>query len=182
MRHFLISDYLVCPQNEIDGIKYDEQIIPQLESYKARIKHFAEKKIPISVVSNRTLAFISKDIKLRIVYFDYGIGKVLVSATGLQKAYQLARAFQAFLTIICEIIPNEGRSNDFLIEVLRIPRYDWTDKDLASSLSVNWNFGHDSIIRTLHSGQVLFSMNLEDVSQYIEIICNYSGELYRMRR
>lgn len=170
-RYFLISDYLVFPQYEHDGQRYDEQTVPQLPDVETRENYIEEKEyLDISILRNRTLISISKHIELKIVYFNYGTGNIMVKATGLREAYRLARAFQTYLTILCEITPNGDRLEDYLIEVSQIPQYWWNDEQLAMHLVSEGVLGDSTLVSTLQSGQYLFAHYLHDATKYVQVI------------
>ncbi len=169
-RYFVISDYLVYPQYEQDDRRYDIQILPQLKDSEARVQYIQDNNISHTVLHNRTLISISKHIEIKVVYFAYGTGNILIKATGLRKAYQLAKAFQTYLSIYCEVVPNGDRFNDYLIELSQIPQYAWNYEDLARSISSNSDFDLVSEVLPLRSGQFLFAHYLSDVAKYVPII------------
>lgn len=169
-RYFAISDYLVFPQYEQDGLRYDIQILPQIRGSQARLQYIQDNKIPHAVLRNRTLVSVTRQIEIKLVYFNWGTGNILIKATGLREAYRIARAFQTYLTIFCEVTPNEDRFGDYLIELSQIPRFSWTDEDLARALSSTQDFEPVSGTLPLYTGQYLFAYYFSDVAKYVPII------------
>jgi len=169
-RYFVISDYLVYPQYERDGQRYDNQTLPQIKDSRARVQYIQKNNIPYTVLHNRTLVSISKHLEIKVVYFAYGTGNILVKATGLRKAYQLAKAFQTYLSIYCKIMPNPDRFNEYLIEMSHIPEYSWTDKDLARSASSKKILDIESTVLPFKTGLFLFTHYLSDAAKYVPII------------
>lgn len=170
-RYFLISDYLAYPQYQRDGRRWDEQTIPHLQDAQAISRYIEENEhLDFSVLRTRTVLSISKYIELKIVYFKYGKGNVLIKATGLREAYRLARAFQTYLTILCEVTPNEERLEDYLIEISRIPQYWWNDEQLARHLVSEGVLDSSTLVTTLQSGQYLFAHYLQDAAKHVQII------------
>lgn len=169
-RYFVISDYLVFPQYERDGQRYDIQVLPQIIGSQARVQHIRDNSISHTVLQNRTLVSISRQIEVKVVYFNWGTGNILIKATGLREAYKIARAFQTYLTVFCEVTPNEDRFGDYLIELSHIPQFSWTDEDLARAVTSRQNLEPLSGILPLYTGQYLFAHYLSDVEKYVPII------------
>lgn len=169
-RYFVISDYLVFPQYEEDGHKYDIQVLPQRKGAEARVRYLRDNDIPISVLRNRTLVSISKNTELKVVYFSHGSGNILIKATGLRSAYQLARAFQTYLTVYCEVPPDDDRTDDYLIELSQMPHHWWDEEQLANSIVSKQSLDPGSIVLPLTTGRYLFAGYLTDVPKYVPII------------
>jgi hypothetical protein len=166
----VICDYLVFPQYEQVGQRYDIQVLPQIRDRQARVQYIQDNGIPYTAFQNRTLVSISRQKEVKLVYFNQGTGNILIKATGLREAYRISRAFQTYLTIFCEVTPNEDRLGDYLIELSQIPQFSWTDEDLAKAMTSSQNFEPVSEILPLYTGQYLFAHYLSDAAKYVPII------------
>jgi len=143
-KYYLLSG-LILPMRESDTLHRFSKRISIREKQKA-YEEFATHDIHSNVNStppqNYTFLKLSKTDEVRVVYFDYDFGNFLIKTNSRISAYNIANIIYGFHCLYRSWVPNPDSSIYALQEINRIPKYDWTIKNVIGALDEkihSWN-------------------------------------------
>ncbi len=135
-KYYLLSE-LILPireSNTIYGFNKKPTIKEKQKAYKKFAKHDKKGHINSAPPQNYSFLKLSKTDEIRVVYFEYDKGNFLIKSNSRESAYKIANIIYGFHYLYRSWAPDPDSSIYKLQEINRIPKYDWTIKDVISAL------------------------------------------------
>jgi len=160
-KYYLLNNYLVYDHSNGDR--------------KSKKKYYKEtgNKPP----KNFSFLKISKDLEVRVVFYDIDIGHFLIKAPSRREAYGIANAIRGFLGLICGWLPADRSSSAFfLLELNKIPKPSWTKTDLVNELRRTHKLfitvDEEIILAELSGGYIVNRRDFNYLSSFVSAAIN----------
>jgi len=135
-KYYLLSG-LILPMREsgtLHGFSKRTSIREKQKAYEEFAAHDINSSVSSTPPQNYTFLKLSKTDEVRVVYFDYDFGNFLIKTNSRVSAYNIASIIYGFHCLYRSWVPDPDNSIYNLQEINRIPKYDWTIKDVIGAL------------------------------------------------
>lgn len=117
---------------------------------------------------NFRLCSLGRRSSVRVVYYLYDYGRLMVTAPSLIRAYEVARAVLGCFVLIRGAVRDD---DELLMEVTAIPKSSWDEERLLAALK-DTGMAEDTALRALLSGTGLSAHDLRYLKTYLPSIVN----------
>lgn len=176
-KYYLLSGLLIEIPNfpKICGFNKNPTVEEKLKTDKEISKKNPSNNITFTPPKNYIFLKLSKTEEIKVIYFDCDIGNFLIKANSRKSAYNIMNIILGFHLIYRNVYIESDTSIYRLQEINKIPKYNWTGKDLIQALDKKIHEWYGDVeLCQLMSGFCVIDSSFEELKNFLE--CFYKDE------